>query len=79
MIGAKSIRGIKTYEGNTPFGKQTKFVNYWIVKTDSLGNIQRLATGSYNNVKSEYSKHNYTALDGYYILEMNTKINRVVI
>jgi hypothetical protein len=78
MIGTKSIKGIETCEGNTPFNKQTKYVNYWIIKTDSLGNIQRLATGSYNNMKAEYLKHNYTSLDGYYIVEVLSTIQRAV-
>lgn len=52
--------------------------NYWIIKSDSLGNIQRLSTGSYDNMKTEYRKHNYTTIDGYYIAEVESKICRVV-
>ena len=69
---------IKTLEGNFPFITKTPTINYWIIKSDSLGNVQRLSTGSYNNMKTEYMEHNYTRLDGYYIVEAESKFLRVV-
>jgi hypothetical protein len=67
----------ETLNGNFKF-VGIDFTNYWIIKSDSLGNIQRLSTGSYDNMKCEYLKHNYTPLDGYYIVEVESKICRVV-
>jgi len=69
---------IKTLECEVPFNKDTTLVNYWIVKSDSLGNINRFASGSYNNMKEKYLEHKFTPLDGYYIVEVESKICRVV-
>lgn len=69
---------IKTLEGNFPFITNQNLVNYWIIKSDSLGNFHRLSTGSYINIKTEYREHNYTPLDGYYIVEVLSTIQRVV-
>jgi hypothetical protein len=67
----------ETLNGNFKF-VGINITNYWIIKSDSLGNIQRLSTGSYDNMKSEYLEHNYTQLDGYYIVEIDSVIRRVV-
>jgi hypothetical protein len=68
----------ETLNGNFEFVRTGIFTNYWIIKSDSLGNVQRLSTGSYNNMKTEYMEHNYTRLDGYYIVEAESKFLRVV-
>jgi len=52
--------------------------NYLIIKTDSLGSVTILSSGAYETMKSEYLKHNYTPLDGYYIVEVESRICRVV-
>ncbi len=78
MTGTKSIRGIETLEGKFPFEHHTKYISYWIIVSDSLGNIKRLANGSYINMKEVYLKRGYTPLDGYYIVEVESIFNRVV-
>lgn len=67
----------ETLNGNFKFFEGI-FTRYSIIKTDSHGNTLILSWGSYDNMKCEYLKHNYTPLDGYYIVEVESKICRVV-
>ena len=68
----------ETLKGNFKFIGLRNIKNYFIIKTDSLGEINILSSGSYETIKSEYLKHNYTTLDGYYIVEVESTIQRVV-
>ena len=67
----------ETLNGDFKFFKNM-FTRYSIIKTDSCGNTLILTSGSYDSMKSEYLKHNYTVLDGYYIVEVDSIIHRVV-
>ena len=67
----------ETLNGNFKFYKSI-FTRYSIIKTDSSGNTRILSSGSYENMKDEYMNHNYTVLDGYYIVEVDSVIRRVV-
>lgn len=67
----------ETLHGNFKFFKSV-FTRHSIIKTDSCGNTQILSSGSHDQMKSKYLKHNYTTLDGYYIVEVLSTIQRVV-
>lgn len=52
-------------------------INFWIIKTDPEGNVQRLSDGSWQQIKSAYAEHNYTELDGYHVVAVESKLKLV--
>lgn len=55
----------------------TTLLNFWIIKTDSKGTIQKLSEGTFPQMKTAYAEHNYTENDGYYICSVESLIKIV--
>ena len=71
---------MKNFPQKYPFALNKEiYQNWWIIKTDSLGNVQSLFKGALLLAKDEYVACKYNQTDGYYIVRVESMLKEVVL